>query len=257
MIVDGVDASRLPDLAGLPAVIRVVCGYVGAPDTTPHVWTPDDAQAVRATGREWWPIWVAPVRALTANDGLTAGQAMARVLPFYSLPPSTPVFYDVERTAWDADPAGANLAIAAWQQVMRTAGHARAYAYRPAGTGPGWQADWTDVRPGSLPPGVVGIQWSGSGSLDYDRDVFDAALLQPPAPPPADGEDSIMLMVSYDPATAPAGAPPDEILLISGSLVVHVQAGSSVPALAAAGVRSAQVDYGTFQALRAAERPAG
>lgn len=185
-LVVGIDAAYPPAVTIIPASARVVLGYAGDVTTTPHVWTRAEVDAVRATGRAWWPIWTMPERALTASDGEWAAAGMTAALPGYAFPVGCPVFLDIESAAWYASPAGARAAVTAWQQGMAAAGWPRAYPYLPAPAGYGWLADWTGIPPATLPAGVVGVQYDHALAGDaYDISVFDPSLLSdPPGPAP-------------------------------------------------------------------------
>lgn len=178
-LTDAVDAAYPFDLSVLPTSVRVVVGYLGPPGGTPHVWTREEVAAVEATGRAWWGVQVAPLRALTAADGAAAAQAAAaRLAELGRAHRPDPVFYDVEYATWIADPAGARAAIAAFKSALpQAAARLRPEAYEPAVGGTDWIARWDNTRPDTLPAGVVGVQYGAPSGGAYDLDVFDPSLL--------------------------------------------------------------------------------
>ncbi|HET6909071.1 MAG TPA: hypothetical protein VFH54_07020 [Mycobacteriales bacterium] len=171
------DAAYPFDYSKLPAGVGAVAGYVGG--DTPHVWTPAEIAAVKATGRQWWGIWTAPStgEVLTSRQGSNDGADMASALNRIGYPKTLPVFYDIEQGTWNASPAGARAAISAWKTALHAAGWASAYAYVPLAAGFDWIADWTGRAPETLPTGVIGQQWAGNQDGDtYDLSSFTDTL---------------------------------------------------------------------------------
>jgi hypothetical protein len=171
-------STPLADYGVLPAGCAVVCGYVGG--WTPRDWTRADVAALERTGRAWWPIWTAPnpnVR-LDATQGRHDGNLMVAGMRALGVLDGRPAFYDIEQSTYAASPAGARAAWRAWQDVLHGAGVRHAYPYLPLAAGYGWQANWTHVRPDTLPAGVIGVQYTGSAAdRPYDLSVFDRTLL--------------------------------------------------------------------------------
>lgn len=174
-LIQAVDAAT-PALGAIPPQAKVVLGYVGAPGHTPHIWTLTEVNAVRATGRQWWPIWVPAQGLMSAATGQAAARGMLAALPRYSVAAGTPCFFDVERSSWEASQAGVRAAVAAFKQAMRAAGYSRPLGYVPRAAGIDWIANWTNSPPAALPAGVIGQQYRSTNSWDFS--VFDAALLQ-------------------------------------------------------------------------------
>lgn len=186
MLLHAADAAYPFDLALLPEDVHHVLGYVGAWGATPHIWTAAEVAAVQAGGLRWHPIWTVPQRALTAADGHDAATRMLAALPTYPLEAGCPVFLDVESSAYNADPAGAVACVNAWRAGMAAGGHPTAVAYLPASTMAGWIANWTGVRPDTLPPTVKGWQYASDRMLGkpFDLSVFDPATLGATIPAP-------------------------------------------------------------------------
>lgn len=185
------DASTPPPYSKLPRGTKVVLGYVGLADCTPHVWTVAEAQTARRHGYVWWPIVTVAESGLSANDGRLAAQHMAGVLPGYRHPAAAPVFLDVEHQALADDLAGARACVTEWTAAMHAAGYQRAYAYCDPAAGGKWLPDWTGEQPKSLPSALVGWQFEGSESHPgFDLSVFRADLLTaaPPHPGTAGGK---------------------------------------------------------------------
>lgn len=161
----------------LPPTVAVWAGYVGG--HTPHAWTAAEIADLEKTGRQWWAIWTATVgRALTPGDALADASGMAARLAQLGYDKTRPVFYDVEYSTWQANPAATEASAASWCSHMREAGYLHAYWYGPFHSAAQWRADWTGVPPTSLPAGVVGIQYDHALSNDrYDISRFDASLL--------------------------------------------------------------------------------
>jgi hypothetical protein len=194
-LIKAADGAYAPDPASLPADVKVILGYVGAPGHTPHIWTPDEVQKARNSGRQWWPIWVPAQGLMSAATGTAAAQGMVSALAPYGVSKSTPVFFDVETSSWEASATGAQAAVAAFKSTMKAAGYTRPLGYLPRAAGFDWIANWTGKTPAdapaSLPAGVIGQQYLGDyGSWDFS--VFDASLLsiaQPTQNP--NGEDDM------------------------------------------------------------------
>lgn len=190
-LIKAADAAFPPSLDTLTADIRVVLGYCGEANLTPHIWTRAEVDAVRASGREWWAIIVPPeTTAMSAQTGHDAATYALKALPTYAHPKSAPIFFDVELSAWEASEQGCRDAVAAFKADMRAAGFLQAYGYTPAGMGIDWVAIWSghtpsDV-PAELPSGCIGQQYLGDyGGWDYS--VFDETLyIQDPQPSPVD-----------------------------------------------------------------------
>jgi hypothetical protein len=159
----------------LPAGVRVVLGYAGSAEGTPHVWTRAEVDAVLATGRRWCPIWTPAPGPFTAQLGLQAANRMLAKLPDYAYDPTGPVFLDIERGQWDAAPATTREGVAAWQETMHKAGHAQAVPYLPTSAGFGWVADWTGIEPATLPGAWTGQQYAGN----VDGGRYDLSVMRP------------------------------------------------------------------------------
>jgi hypothetical protein len=180
------DAAYPFDYSRLPHGVSVVMGYTGQPGCTPHVWTEAEVAAVQHTGRTWVPIHTPPQTGLTPDMGKQAGNLMVEELKHYKLPEGCPVFLDVERASWSANPAGARAAVADWQAVMHAHGHPQAWAYLPTLAGAQWVADWVGQAPQHFAPGVIGVQYAGNvDGGRYDLSVFAASVFAPPVVPPA------------------------------------------------------------------------
>lgn len=198
LLVDTADAAYPFDYELLPPRVRVVLGYVGESGETPHIWSTQEVAACRAAGLTWCPIIVPPQRALTRTDGIRAAQAMARALPQYGYGKGGPVFLDVERGSYDADPAGARDAVYAWRAGMRRAGWPDAYAYWPGVGVFTWCPDWTGHRPDTLSDGVAGVQYAhADDDHPYDRSVFHPAVFPTVTPT---GKDPAMQLDKDDQA---------------------------------------------------------
>lgn len=187
-LVDAADAAWPPPYEDLPAAVSVVLGYVGESGCTPHIWSTREVTACRAAGYTWAPIVVPPQRALTGPDGEHAAATMAAALPQYGHRAGWPVFLDIERGSFDADPAGAAAAVRAWRAGMAAAGWPDAYVYWP-GKGPfTWRPDWTGRRPKRLPRGVSGVQYAGNADHGtVDLSVFAANVFPTLSPSPREG----------------------------------------------------------------------
>lgn len=192
-LINAVDAA-FPQLNAIPGIAKVVLGYAGAPGHTPHIWTVTEVNAVRSTGRAWWPIWVPAQGVMSASSGEQAAVALLDALPRYAVDADTPCFLDVEQSSWQASAAGALAAVGEFKAAMRLAGHSRAYGYLPRAAGFDWIANWTNTEPSSLPSGVIGHQYMSTRAWDYS--VFDASLLgaattapTSPAGPPQEADD--------------------------------------------------------------------
>lgn len=225
-LVTVVDMAYPVPVSKLPSAARAVCGYLGEPDTTPHVWTLGEVAAVRKTGREWWPIVVAPLRAIGADDGKAAANYALDRLHLYGVDVSQPVFYDVEHTTFAHDPAGARAAMAAWRSVLKAYGWHHPWVYSSSNTGAEWLARWVDSAPTHLPAGVMGQQWSGGAhGRDFDRSVFRPEIL----------------------AAAPGNPAPDDPPPVHHQSHYTVRAGDTLTGIATA-------HHTTWQALYAANR---
>lgn len=167
------DAAYPFDYTLLPRACRIVLGYVGEPNETPHIWTAAEVAAVHDAGLVWAPIHTVPPGPFAPPAGTRAGQLMAEELKRYDYPADGPVFLDVEHDSYAANPAQANLAVAEWQHVMHGSGRRHAHPYLPLAAGYGWQANWTHVRPTDLGQHVVGVQYDNALHGDaYDLSVF-------------------------------------------------------------------------------------
>lgn len=177
-LVDVVDAAYPFDYRRLAGSVRVVLGYIGQAGETPHIWTQPEVDAVRVAGKVWAPIHTVPPGAFSLDAGKQAANMMREELTRYAYPSNGPVFLDVERSTYIANPQGARAGIAAWTVEMQAAGHSHAIAYVPAEAGYGWIADWTGSRPNFLLPNELGWQWQGgpNSGLPYDQSVFDPAV---------------------------------------------------------------------------------
>lgn len=107
-LIDVYDGAFLHPLSAVPANVRAIVGYVGGSDAF-HVWSVADTQEVRASGREFWSLWVPPQRALSAADGTTAANGMIRALLAYRNPTSRPVFLNIEYDTYAASPNAVDL----------------------------------------------------------------------------------------------------------------------------------------------------
>jgi hypothetical protein len=173
-MIAGVDCAFPHD--EYPSWAKVVCGYAGG--HTAHIWTASEVAKVRESGRLWWAIWTALNKSGTLNATLGHQDAAAMInrLPYYSYSKNDPVFYDVEPAIYDRDPAGARACISAWKQDMHTAGYGKAFVYTVKRQNGDWIAEWTNIRPSSIPTGKIGIQYGGDlGGFDYD--VFADELI--------------------------------------------------------------------------------
>jgi hypothetical protein len=170
----GVDTAFPHDV--YPSWAKVVCGYAGG--HTQHIWTADEVAKVRESGRLWWAIWTAlnKIGTLNATLGHQDAAAMIKRLPYYSYSKNEPVFYDIEPSIYDRDPAGARACISAWKQDMHTAGYSMAFVYTVKRQGGDWIADWTNTRPTSIPTGKIGVQYGGN-LAGFDYDVFADELI--------------------------------------------------------------------------------
>lgn len=173
-LIDGIDAAYPPDYATLPASIKVVAGYLGQVDCTPHIWTDAEIDAAKAHGYQWWPIVVPPQRGLNPQDGTVAAHAILERLAEINHPKTEPVLIDIEHNSYVANPSGAMAAVQAFRQTMAAAGWQKAIPYLPFVANQGWVAHWTNERPATLPQGWIGDQYGGKPG--YDLDVFDASL---------------------------------------------------------------------------------
>jgi len=172
-LINVVDAATPPDYARLPRSVKVVLGYVGQYGCTPHVWSTDEAR--RRMGA-WAPIWVPPQRRMTAETGKRAAQAALHAVAQYDYPHGGPVFFDIERHGYDADPAGARAALSAFRALLAQDGRWRGIGYGPVESGARWVAKWVTVRPDSLPAGWAGQQWHGATHGGVDLSVFRPAV---------------------------------------------------------------------------------
>jgi hypothetical protein len=161
-----------------PKEMVAVGGYLGG--DTPHVWTDLEIAQVRHSNRLFWPIWTAPNSrtqrvVLTGAIGAADGRAMAAALQARSIPQSTPVFYDVEHSTYENDPAGAKAALSAFKREVYAAGWPNVFAYAPKDFNRDWVAWWTNVRPTALPVDWVGQQFGGKPGVDFS--IFDLEKL--------------------------------------------------------------------------------
>lgn len=174
------DAGYPFDLSKLPADVHAVAGYVYG--DTPHIWSLTEVQAVRATGREWWPIYTAPStgQILSAVGGSAAGQIMCRKLVPYGVDSNTPVFLDIENGTWNASPSGAMAYLNSWKSVMSLNGYQNHYGYVPWSAQTDWVANWTGQSPSALPPNVFGWQYISDKmlGLPFDLSIFDLDMLR-------------------------------------------------------------------------------
>lgn len=188
-LVKAADCAYPFDYSILPADVTVILGYVGGYGNTPHIWSTQEVQTARNSGRIWCPIWVPPQRGLTGTDGTNAAAGMVAALAQYGHPAYLPVFLDIEKGSYDASPAGANAAVRAWQNGMANHGWHTAIAYLPIEANTGWIADWTGIEPAALPVGWRGEQYAGNmGQGRYDLSAFMADVFSTPV-----GEDFMTL----------------------------------------------------------------
>lgn len=165
------DAAYPPALATLPADLFAIAGYVGG--DTPHIWSADERQTYIDHGLQWWAIWTMPERRLSVFDAEQAADGMLAALRSMAYPSHLPVLLDVEQSAWSASPLAAADAIRAWKAGMNDGGYPHAFAYVPWAAQFDWVAYWTNVRPTTLPPGVIGWQYGGDVTGGIDLSVFD------------------------------------------------------------------------------------
>lgn len=183
-LIDVADAAVPFTYSALPSAVKVVLGYIGEWGETPHVWSTQEADSARRQVGAWAPIWCPPQGRMTADTGYLAADKAAAALPQYGYPLDGPVFFDVERSSWDADTDGAIGAIRAFKLRLRAHGYPLGIPYVTIDANTGWAAGWVPSRPTSLPPNLAGQQWSGNaynGMCDlsvFHRSVF-AALLDP------------------------------------------------------------------------------
>lgn len=174
------DSDHIADLGTLPHGCTVVLGYVGQPLCTPHVWTAEEVQAVRATGRAWAPIHTPPGGAFGVDAGRRAGALMVQELTRYKLYGTEPVFLDIEHASWAINPAATMAGVREWQAVMHAHGHKIAHAYLPWQAGTGWGANWVSFVPASIPEGYAGWQYDHSHpGRHYDLSVFRPEVFAP------------------------------------------------------------------------------
>jgi hypothetical protein len=178
-MIDAVDCA-VPHPGEYPT--HLVCGYVGG--HTYHVWTNSEIAEVAQEGRVFLAIWTAlnKVGVLSGTLGAQDAVGMVQRLTALNYPKHYPVFYDVEPGIYDRDPAGAGAAINAWKIGMEAAGWIHAFDYTVMRQGGDWVADWTNIRPLSIPKGKIGIQWGGNGSFDFDvfaDNILGADMTQP------------------------------------------------------------------------------
>ena len=174
------DSAYPYDFAQAPAGCQVIMGYIGRPGYTPHVWTVQEANEARRAGFVWWPIVVGISQGATnAQDGVTNAQTVIAQAPAYGVTKTDPVFCDLEPDALHANPTGAKAMADAFRSTMHAAGWLRAYVYSVDAPFIDWVANWTNIRPTTLPPGKIGVQYAGNLSPPgYDLSVFDPALLE-------------------------------------------------------------------------------
>lgn len=172
-----VDCAYPFDYSRAPAGTKVVLGYVGQFGCTPHIWQPSEIATARAAIGAWAPIWTPPQGTFNWSNGAQAANGMHVALEAMNYPKAGPVFLDIEHATWAADPNGVGLGIREWQVTMTVAGWPNSHAYVPAAAGYGWAADWTNVRPTSLPDNLVGQQYAGNvDGGRYDLSVFRASI---------------------------------------------------------------------------------
>lgn len=180
-MIDGVDCST-PHDGAYPSWAQVVLGYEGG--KTPYIWSTTDVQNVRDTGRVWVAIRTAPnasdAPTLTAQQGHLDGANMLAHLPDYGYDKTLAIMYDIEPNIFDRDPVGARACIDAWKQTMRGGGYTQPYSYTVERQGGDWIANPTGIRPSSIPPGKIGVQYGQSNEKPnpfFDFNVFDPAIL--------------------------------------------------------------------------------
>lgn len=172
-----VDCAYPFDYSRAPKGTRVVLGYVGQLHETPHIWTAVEITAARRAIGAWAPIWTVPPTGLNAQVGMQSGNGMRAALEAMNYPKAAPVFLDVEHRTWAESPTRAIEGVDAWELTMAQGGWHNAHAYLPAAAKRGWAADWTGVRPTSLPTYLVGQQYAGGQDGDrYDLSVFRASI---------------------------------------------------------------------------------
>lgn len=181
-LVQTADAATPFDYAALPGTVKVILGYIGQAGATPYVWSTADAAKAKAAVGAWAPIWTPPQHDLSVDAGHRAAAGAIAALSQYDYPKGGPVFVDVERGTYDANPEQADGFIEAFQASMGLAGYGLAYPYAPEDYGRGWVAHWVPKMPTSLPPAYVGQQWKGNAfngmcDLSVFRPAVFAALI--------------------------------------------------------------------------------
>jgi hypothetical protein len=195
-LVDVVDGAYLQPLSNLSSKFKAAAGYVSGPSAY-HIWPTGDAQKVRDSGREFWAIDVPNQTAMNSTTGINAANRMIDKLPLYHHNVNCPVFMDVEYNAYMADPSGANAAVSAFKNRMKTVGgYTRPYGYLPSIAGYDWIARYrTGPAPTFLPAGVIGHQYANEAITGdgWDHSVFDPSLFgavnPDPIPVPVPPED--------------------------------------------------------------------
>lgn len=191
-LIRAADSAYFHPMSELSADVKIVCGYIGQPGYTPHVWTKSEIDAVHQSGREWWAIWVPPQKiAWTAALGHSAASGAIAALPAYGIPKSVPVFIDCEYNSWALSPSGAKAAIDAFKADLHVAGYSQVFGYVPSAAGYDWIARWTGSPPTSFPAGVIGQQYINdvASGTNWDFSMFDSALYEAdpiPTPPSQD-----------------------------------------------------------------------
>lgn len=172
------DAATPPHLALLPRTVSVMMAYVGQRGETPHVWSAVECQHYRDAGKKVWPIWVPPQDDFAQQYPADAAAGLHLACQERDIPKLSPVFLDIEKHGWDADPAAASRYLAQWKVAMTRLGYRHPFGYLPLAAGRDWVAHWTGRPPASLPAGWVGQQYANDLAAGaYDLSVFDPARL--------------------------------------------------------------------------------
>src|SRR5689334_4293213 len=116
------DQAYPTDPSKMPADVRVVLGYVGEVNMTPHIWTPAEVANVQAHGKLWAPIHTVPPHWVGRKLGHDAAALMVEELKRYTYPKAGPVFLDVEHSTYAESPGQVLAQVNDWAQDMHKAG---------------------------------------------------------------------------------------------------------------------------------------
>lgn len=175
------DAAFDFPLHNLPRECAVVLRYIGREGETPHIVDQAAIDHIRGSGFAFAPIWTPTNRVFSQQLGAQAAGEMVAALGRYKLLGTEPVFLDIEEHVYAADPHGCMAGVEAWQRGMHAAHHVQAYAYLPGAAATQWVADWVGQAPHHFAPGVIGVQYVGSGPShgQYDLSVFARTVFAP------------------------------------------------------------------------------